>query len=176
VKWIISPLDSSFDKSHFDCDNPQLNDFLRKYASQNLKKGYSLTFVATEPESKVIVGYYSASASSIEFANLPDFLKKGLPKYPAPVMLIGQLAVDKTLQGKGLGNILLMHALSRAVRVSSEMAIFAIRVDAIDEKSKAFYLKYGFVPLLDISFSLLLPMKTIIASRTKPARPADDTR
>lgn len=167
MKWVISPLDSSFDKSHFDCGNPQLNEFLKKYASQNVKKGYSLTFVATKPESKVIVGYYSASASSIEFANLPDSLKQRLPKYPAPVMLIGQLAVDKTLQGEGLGKILLMQALSRAVGVSSEMAIFAVRVDAIDEKSKAFYLKYGFVPLHDEPFSLLLPMKTIIASRIK---------
>jgi GNAT superfamily N-acetyltransferase len=165
VKWIISPLDSSFDKSHFDCDNPQLNDFLRKYASQNLTKRYSLTFVATVLGSKVVIGYYSASASSIEFANLPDSLKKGLPKYPAPVMLIGQLAVDKTLQGQGLGEVLLMHAFSRAVRLSSEIAIFAVRVDATDEKSKAFYLKYGFVPLQDVPFSLLLPLKTIIASR-----------
>lgn len=165
MKWIISPLDASFDKSGFDCNNPQLNDFLRKYASQNQKKRYSLTFVATTRESKVIVGYYSVSASSIEFANLPDSIKKGLPKYPAPVMLIGQLAVDQNLQGQGLGEILLMHALSRAVRISSEMAIFAVRVDAVDEKSQAFYLKYGFVPLQDIPFSLLLPIKTIINSR-----------
>lgn len=164
-KWIISALDSSFDKSHFNCGNSQLNEFLRKYASQNIKKGYSLTFIATKPESKVIVGYYSVSASSIEFANIPEIIKKGLPKYPAPVMLIGQLAVDKTLQGQGLGEVLLMHALSRAVQVSSEMAIFAVRVDAVDEKSKAFYLKYGFVSLQDASFSLLLPIKTIIASR-----------
>lgn len=94
MQWVISPLDSSFDSSfdtsYFDCGNSQLNEFLKKYASQNVKKGYSLTFAATNPESKVIVGYYSASASSIEFANLPETLKKGLPKYPAPVMLVGQ--------------------------------------------------------------------------------------
>lgn len=165
MKWIISSLENRFDKSNFDCGYPQLNDFLKKYASQNVKKKYSLTFVATKPESNVIVGYYSVSASSIEFANLPDSLKKGLPKYPAPVMLIGQLAVDKTVQGKGLGKTLLMHALSRAVRASSEMAIFAVRVDTIDEKSQAFYGKYGFIPLQDQSSSLLLPIKTIVKSR-----------
>ncbi len=60
-----------------------------------------------------------------------------------------------------------MHALSRAVQVSSKIAIFAVRVDAIDEKSKAFYLKYGFVSLQDSPFSLLLPMKTIVISRIK---------
>ena len=140
-KWKINQLDKSFDKSNFDCGYVQLNDYLKKYATQNFKKGYSVTFVATQPESKVIKGYYSVSASSIEFVNLPDSLKKGLPRYPAPVMLIGQLAVDKSVQGEGLGQVLLMHALKRAIRVSSEMAIFAVRVDAIDEDSKRFYLK-----------------------------------
>jgi GNAT superfamily N-acetyltransferase len=165
MKWVINPLDSSLDRSYFDCGNSYLNEFLKKYASQNAKKGYALTFVATKLESNIIVGYYSVSASSIEFANLPDPLKKGLPRYPAPVMLIGQLAVDKTLQAQGLGKILLMHALTRAVRVSSEMAIFAVRVDAVDEKSQAFYLKYGFIPFQDEPLSLLLPIKTIINSK-----------
>lgn len=54
MKWVISPLDGTFGKSHFDCGYPQLNDFLKKYASQNVKKGYSLTFVATKPNSKVV--------------------------------------------------------------------------------------------------------------------------
>lgn len=161
MKWKISPLDSSFDKSSFDCGIVQLNEFLQKYASQNQKKGYSLTFVATKPENNIVVGYYSVSAAVIEFAFLPETLKKKLPKYPAPVMLIGQLAVDQNLQGAGLGRILLMHSLSRAIRVSEQMAIFAVRVDAVDEKSKAFYLKYGFVALQDAPFSLLLPLKTI---------------
>ena len=105
------------------------------------------------------------SASSIEFANIPDAVNKKLPKYPAPVMLIGQLAIDKKMQGKGLGKLLLMHALSRAVRISSEIGIFAVRVDAMDQEAKDFHLKYGFIPLKDAEFSLILPIKTIIASR-----------
>lgn len=165
TKWNISLLDGSFDKSHFDCGYAQLNQFLQKYATQNYKKNYCLTFVATQTNSKTIVGYYSVSASSIEFVNLPDSLNKGLPKYPAPVMLIGQLAVDKTLQGQGLGQFLLIHALKRAVKISAEMGIFAVRVDAIDEKSKNFYLKYGFVSLINQPFSLLLPIKTILKAK-----------
>ena len=165
VGWIFSPLDKSFDKSAFDCGKPQLNNYLKKYAWQNQQKRYSITFIATVENSKEIAGYYCTSASSIEFANLPDTLNKKLPKYPAPVMLIGQLAVDKKMQGKGLGKVLLMHALSRAVRISSEMGIFAVRVDAMDREAKDFYLKYGFIPLKDAKFSLIIPIKTIIASR-----------
>jgi GNAT superfamily N-acetyltransferase len=165
MTWIFSKIEQSFDKQNFDCGQPILNDYLQKYALQNMKKGYSITFVVTKENSKEILGYYCASASTIEFANLPDSLRKGLPKYPAPAMLIGQLAVDKRMQGQGLGEMLLMHALARAVRISKEMAIFAVRVDALDLPSKKFYLKYGFVPFQDEELSLLLPIKTILASR-----------
>ena len=134
-------------------------------AGQDTKKGYSKTFVATSGVgSKEILGYYCASASSIEFQNIPQNLSKKLPKYPAPSMLIGRLAVDKGMQGKKLGETLLMHALNKAVRVTSEMAIFAVRVDALDEEAKKFYLRYGFIPFKDKEFSLLLPIKTIINS------------
>lgn len=165
MQWIFSPLDRSFDRSVFDCGKPQLNDYLIKYAWQNQKKRYSITFVATDGSSNQIAGYYCTSASTIEFSNIPNSLNKRLPRYPAPVMLIGQLAVDRRMQGKGLGKILLMHALSRAVHISSEIGIFAVRVDAMDLEAKNFYLKYGFIPLKDAEFSLILPLKTIIASR-----------
>ena len=168
MRWKIAPLDDSHDRTRFDCGQPRLNEYLQRYATQNIKKGYAMTFVATPLESKAVVGYYSASASSIEFANLPEVVRKGLPKYPAPAMLIGQLAVDREIQGQGLGEVLLMHALSRAVRVASEMAIFAVRVDASDEPARNFYLRYGFVPLQDAPLSLLLPIKTIQDSMKAP--------
>lgn len=168
MKWHISLLDDSFQKNSFDCGQPQLNNYLEKMAGQDARRGYSKTFVATvSTESKEVVGYYCTSASTIEFENIPTHIDipKRRPKYPAPAMLIGRLAVDKRMQGQGLGTTLLMHALSRAVRANSEMAIFAVRVDAIDEQAKAFYLKYGFVPFQDKELSLLLPMATILKSR-----------
>ncbi|MDJ0718087.1 MAG: GNAT family N-acetyltransferase [Prochloraceae cyanobacterium] len=161
MKWVISPLDNSHERGDFDCGQPQLNDYLKKYAAQNQKKGYSITFVATFPDSARIAGYYCASASTIEFKHMPQNISKKLPRYPAPVMLIGQLAVDIKAQGKGLGKTLLMHALVRAVKVASEIGIYAVRVDAIDTASKNFYLKYGFIPFEDAQLSLFLPLKTI---------------
>ncbi|NEQ37307.1 MAG: GNAT family N-acetyltransferase [Okeania sp. SIO3I5] len=64
-----------------------------------------------------------------------------------PAMRIGKLAVDKTMQGRGLGKVLLMECFKKAVLLSSEVGIFAIAVDAFDEEAKAFYLKYGLIPL-----------------------------
>ena len=167
MKFHISLLDTSFhNRESFDCGKSQLNDYLKKRAGQDAKKGYSKTFVATSGvKNKEILGYYCTSASSIEFENIPQNFSKRLPKYPAPCMLIGRLGVNKLMQGQKLGGTLLMDALSRAVRASSEIAIFAVRVDASDEEAKKFYLHYGFEPLKDKELSLLLPMKTIMMSR-----------
>lgn len=165
MKWIFSTLESSFHKKDFDCGKPELNEYLKKYATQDKKKGYAITFVAMAEGSKEVAGYYSTSASTIEFNSIPDAISKRLPRYPAPAMLIGRLAVDQKAQGQGLGEVLLMHALSRAVDISSELGIFAVRVDALDKEAKNFYLKYGFVSFQDNKLSLLLPIATIRASR-----------
>jgi len=166
VEWIFQPLDSSLDKDAFDCGVPKLNEYLKQYAGQNDKKGIAKTFIAILPEGgNQIYGYYSVSMSSIEFDSVNENIRKRLPRYPVPAMLIGQMAVDKSMQGRGLGEKLLMDALSRAVRLAEEVGIFAVRVDASDNQAKQFYLKYGFVPLLDEELSLFLPMTTIVKSR-----------
>lgn len=166
MEWIFCPLDSNVNKDSFDCQKPKLNEYLKQYAGQNDKKGIAKTFVAIPKEGgNEVAGYYTISMSSIAFESLPEQLRKRLPHYPVPAMLIGQLAVDTSMQGRGLGKRLLMDALSRAVRLADEVGIFAVRVDALDDESKQFYLKYGFVPLIDYELSLLLPMATILNSR-----------
>ena len=66
------------------------------------------------------------------------------------------------MQGQGLGKELLVNALLRAVRASQEIAIYAVRVDAIDLTAKEFYLKHEFIPFQDNERSLFLPIETIL--------------
>ncbi len=61
----------------------------------------------------------------------------------------------------GLGKVLLMRALSTAIRLSEEVGIYAVIVDAIDDEAKQFYLKYAFIPFVDNPRSLYLPIQTI---------------
>ena len=79
-----------------------------------------------------------------------------------PVIRIGRLAVDQTMQGKGVGDSLLMDALYRSLKFSKEVGIFAVVVDAKHDKAKAFYLKYGFSEFHDEPLELFLPVKTIL--------------
>ncbi|MBR8838984.1 MAG: GNAT family N-acetyltransferase [Stigonema ocellatum SAG 48.90 = DSM 106950] len=115
------------------------------------------------PESgnRDVAGYYSVSMAEIQRESLPENYRRGLPRYPLPAMRLGKLAVDKSMQGGGLGKRLLINCFHRSLRLSSEVGIFALTVDAINEQAKQFYLKYGFIPFEDNELSVFIPMKTI---------------
>lgn len=78
-----------------------------------------------------------------------------------PVVLLGRLAVDRSVQGRGLGSWLLVDVLRRAQYLAEHIGIRAIEVDALDDAARTFYLKFGFIPLLDAPCHLFLPMQAI---------------
>jgi predicted GNAT family N-acyltransferase len=163
-RWKFVAIEKKHKKDNFDCGYLVLNDYLKKYARQNHQKGIAKTFVAIpENEDKLKVdGYYTLSASTIEYKFLPESYQNKLPAYPIPALLIGKLAVDNSVKGRGLGGELLVDALVPSIRAANMIGIFAVRVDAIDSVAKDFYLKYEFIPFQDNELSLFLPMKTII--------------
>lgn len=161
-RWNFVPIEKKYQREHFDCGYPVLNDYLKKYARQNHEKGIAKAFVAVSQSHPFqIDGYYTISASIIEFTSLPPNYKKNLPAYPIPVIVLGKLAVDTKVKGQGLGGELLVDALFRAAKAAQEIGIFAVRVDAIDSKAREFYLKYEFIPFQDQPLSLFLPIKII---------------
>lgn len=109
-----------------------------------------------------MVGYYTLASSAVGFDKVPPALRKRLPKYPVPVARIGELAVNISRKGQGLGSALLLDALERIANASEQMAVWAIVVDPIDQNAAAFYLHYGFEPLLD-SETLFLTLKDAVA-------------
>lgn len=145
--------------SKFDCGVEELNTYLKRFAKKNDKLGVGRTYVLIEGTG--VLGYYTLSMAQIEFKSLPKSASGRLPKYPIPAVRIGRLAVSANAQGRGLGEFLLMDALSRCLGVSEEIATFAVIVDAKDQQAKNFYLKYGFLPFEDQELSLFLPMSTV---------------
>ena len=116
----------------------------------------------TESQDRAVIGYYTLSATSILLADLPDETAKKLPKYPhVPATLLGRLAIDSRYQGIGYGDILIIDALRRALLATTEIASYAVVVDAINERARSFYEHYEFCAFPDGKLRLFLPMKTI---------------
>ena len=160
--WNFVPIQKEHKRKEFDCGNRELNQYLRRYARQNDTKGINKAFVATKPDTPLVIdGYYTISSSTKDSKALPDNIAQKMPSYPIPAALIGRLAVDISCQGQGLGKELLVNALMRIVKASQEIGIYAVRVDAIDIKAKQFYLKHEFISFKDSPLSLFLPLSTI---------------
>lgn len=151
-----------YDRKDFECSNERLNDYIKKQASQDIKKNISSCFVYTEIEDDKhkIKGYYTLSNSSIHKNSIPENLRKKFPYESLPVTLLGRLAVDKSIKGQGLGKKLLLDALLRSLLATKEIGSFAVVVEPIDDDAVSFYEKFGFEKLLDKK-EMFLPMKTI---------------
>lgn len=154
---IIVPLTAQHDRAGFDCGESLLNAYIQRYAGQHDRKGFGRTYVAIEEGSSVVKGYYTISSGAVSFEVVPE----NVPHHPIPIVLLGRLAVDHSARGRRLGETLLIDALARAERVADQLGIYAVAVEAIDERAREFYLKYGFKELLDDRRHLYLPIKVI---------------
>ena len=155
----LAPLDAAHDRAAFHSDSELLNRYLREQVTQDIRRRVAACFVALTDDRKV-AGYYTLASASLLLADLPASTIKKLPRYPTvPAVRMGRLAVDQTFKGQGLGGALLADALHRAAR--SDIAAFALMVDAKDEAAAAFYRHHGFIALPDSVLSLFLPLATV---------------
>jgi GNAT superfamily N-acetyltransferase len=158
----IEPLGKKHDRVAFSCGIDALDTYLKKRASQETKKKIATTFVMVESLTSAVIGYYTLSATSILLADLPDETARKLPKYPnVPATLLGRLAIDNRYQGRGYGELLIIDALRRALQATTEVASYAVVVDAINERARSFYKHFGFCAFPDRTLHLFLPMKTM---------------
>ncbi|WP_153109255.1 GNAT family N-acetyltransferase [Propionivibrio limicola] len=161
----IRPLDKAVDTTAFQCGQPSLDEYIRRYASQDARRNVARVFVATPAsDDSHLAGFFTLSAGSIACTELPEALAKKLPRYPVPVALIGRLAVDVGFQGKGLGSILLVDACQKVANASAVLAMAGIVVEAKDDSTASFYQHFGFQHLPGSPTRLLLPAAAFFAS------------
>lgn len=156
------------DRASFNCGEPELNEFIRKFAAKHMDSGVSTTMVLPAsdplPDYKYpICAFYTVAPGSIKREALPVSLMKKLPHYPVPVFLIAQMAVHAECQGTGLGKITLVKALEYLWKVNEFIKAYAVIVDCLNEAVESFYLKYGFQVLehQDRKTRMFIPMGTI---------------
>lgn len=169
--WREVPIDRHHDRAAFDCGDFDLNLYLQRYARQNHASGGAKTFVAVNPAQPArILGYYSLSPGSLDYARTPAMAKRGLGRYDVPVFRLGRLAVDRLIQRAGLGGALLLAAAQRCMAVAEQVGGVALLIDAKDDRAAQWYERYGALRLDDAPLSLVLPF-TIVAKTIDAAPP-----
>ena len=155
----VRALAGDHNRQEFDCGRLELNGWLQQVARQHQDKGLSKTFVAVRGEAPTrICGYYALTLAELENRRLPEAWRKKLP-HRIPGVRLGRLAVDTQYQGKGLGELLLVDALTRARRIYAEAGGIGLFVDAPDEQAAGYYLNFGFEASPDNPLLLFLSAK-----------------
>lgn len=151
------------DRAAFACGEPSLDAYLKSQASQDAKRNVAKTYVLSPTDDPAtIAGYYTLSSFAVLMGELPEQVKRRLPRYERiPALLVGRLARDKRFHGTGLGGHLLVHALEQALRVSEQVGAHAVVVDALNDQAAAFYQRFGFIALEDDPRRLYLPMADV---------------
>jgi GNAT superfamily N-acetyltransferase len=143
----------------FDCGKEPLIAFLKRHAWNSQQAASAQTYVLAKNLS--VRGYYSLAAGSITYDEATERVRKGLARHPIPVILLARLAVDVSLQGKGIGPALLKDALCRAASAADTIGARALLVHAKDDSAKAFYEHFDFEPSPSDPYHLLLIMKDL---------------
>lgn len=157
----VEVLGANHARDGFACGVEPLDVYFARQATQDVRRRASACYVAVHAETGKVAGYYTLAAGGVPLTDLPEVLTKRLPRYPSvPVARVGRLAVDKAFHGKKLGGALLANAAIRAIRATrSEVAVFALVVDAKADAAEAFYLHHGFERFGTKARQLIVPLK-----------------
>jgi predicted GNAT family N-acyltransferase len=150
------PLNSDHEVDQFDCGVDSLNQYLKKRALADQAAEKSRTYVVVHGGR--VIGYFTVSAGSVEPSDATPRAAKGQGRQPIPAILLGRLAVDSMEQGNHLGEALLLEALKKSMGAADTIGARVVLAHALDERARAFYLKYGFEqsPCHDLHVMILM--------------------
>lgn len=159
------PLSKRHRRAEFDCGESALNDYLARFAMLAHHRGGAKTFVTCpKGEPTRILGYYTLAPASVAFARVPASVSKGLARHEVPMFRLARLAVDRSVQGHGLGQALLFAAAKRCLAVAQEIGGVALLIDTKSERAARWYAGFGAVRLDDAPMTLVLPLATVAAA------------
>lgn len=155
--FVVEPLTTGHDRTEFSCGVDPLDRYCRNQVGQDVRRRVAACFVAREIATGRIAGYYTLAAGGVLLTDLPASQAKRLPRYPlVPIARLGRLAVGVSFQGQRLGGALLWDAIERAAR--SEVAVYAVVVDAKDDRAVEFYRHHGFIALGSSTRALIVAL------------------
>lgn len=159
----LERLTSHHDVGEFRSGRQSLDRWLQVHALNSQQMDVARSFVLVEGQG--VLGYFSLTMGSVQRADAPPALVRGMPGYPVSMVLLARLAVDIHRQEQGLGALLLAEALRKAVTAGEAVAARLIVVDAIDDDAARFYARHGFITVPEHPLRLYRRMKDVRASQ-----------
>lgn len=145
-EFVSELLGPDHDVSGFDSGEPETDKWLRNNALRTQRQGSARTRVLTrrrDRSERRVLGFYAVAPHDTHREDLPGAAAGGLSVVPA--YLIAQLAVDRSMQGHGMGGELLLDALETIVTAAEAAGGRLIVVDAVHDRALSFYERYGFI-------------------------------
>lgn len=137
------PLAAHHDTVAFACGVDSLDFWLKRRALKNQATGASRTFVVCGGGR--VLAYYALASSAVAVEEATGRLRRNMPD-PIPVVVLGRLAVDQSLQGGGVGRALVRDACLRVIAAADAIGIRGMIVHALSESARSFYERIGFDP------------------------------
>lgn len=137
------PLAGQHNTEDFSCGTESLDSWLKRRALKNQIQGASRTYVVCIE--KRVVAYYALASGAILASEATGRLRRNMPD-PIPVVVLGRLAVDSTLRGKGFGRALVRDAAMRVLQAADAIGIRGMTVQALSDEAQVFYEHLGFEP------------------------------
>ncbi len=161
----FTALTGDIDLSGFNCDDADINEFLKDDSLNYQKQKIANTYLFLEEAGNVSIFFSISNDCLNDLGDTKGFTKtiwnrfhrkseipnnKRIKQYPA--IKIGRLGIDKSFQGKGLANQL-MDFIKGWVVIDHKPACRLLLLDAYNkEKQIKFYHRNDFIFLLDEDF------------------------
>lgn len=171
-EYLIEPFEKSrHRRDAFDCGDTEINAYLRKQLSQDMRRNATVGYVLVCPPGRDVLGFYTLSGFSIAIGELSAELQSKMPHYPQlPALMLGRMGVSTELGGQGAGAALVFDAMTKAWELSHQAGFVGLRVQAKSPALGEYYFRLGFEYLGSSATELFIPMSTIrklIAERSR---------
>jgi predicted N-acetyltransferase YhbS len=137
------PLTAHHNVQLFASGVESLDHWIKNRALKNQTTGASRTFVACDGHR--VLAYYALASSAVTVDVAAGRFRRNMPD-PIPVVVLGRLAVDQSLHGKGIGRALVRDAGLRVIQAADTIGIRGMIVHALSSEAKTFYERIGFEP------------------------------
>ena len=141
----------------FSCGTEPIDVWLKKHSLTGMRANTSRTYVAVADGQ--VAGYYAIAAGSLLRSDLPRNLRFEVPNHPVPLVLLARVGVDLKYQGQGLGTVLVLDAIRKALMVGEQVGVFCMATNAKDDLAKSFYHSMGFKSSKSDPQLMLFPLK-----------------